>query len=121
VNLIQKSALLIGKKFFELELKTWRLDKTNPNSTKLKQRPDIIKTVLDGYSDLMQHFLESNLEPGSLGQAQEAERLVRRIQKKIRTLDGLDDNYMADAFCGSIIRRAIDHTKRVTGKRYAVY
>ena len=121
VNLIQKSTLLVGKKLFEKELKTWRLDKKDPNSVLLKQRPEIIHAVLKGYSDLMQHFFETKYKPGSPGQAKEAELLVRDIQRRIDALDSVDNDFIAGAFCGSIIRRAIDHTKKITGEKYAVY
>lgn len=121
MNLIQKSTLLVGKKLFEQELKTWRLDKKDPNSMLLKKRPDIIQAVLEGYSELVQQFFETTHSPGSPGQAKEADLLVRKIQSRIDAIDGVDNDFMAAAFCGSIIRRAIDHTKKVTGKKYSVF
>lgn len=111
----------IGRKFFEQEMRSWHLDKKDPNSISLKQRPDVIQTVLEGYSELMQNFFESTHRPGSPGQAREAEILIRKIQKRIDQLDGIDNDFMSGFFCGSIIRRAIDHTKRLTGKKYSVF
>lgn len=121
LNLIQKSTIVVGRKLFEQELRSWRLNKKDPKSIALKQRPDVIQVVLEGYSDLMQNFFESEHRAGSPGQAREAEMLVRKIQSKIDKLDGIDDDYMSGFYCGSIIRRAIDHTKRLTGKKYSVF